>query len=90
MGDDFYSFLYAVGTALVVAARHDGTTPEIVDNLKNTLVVGSHIDVGYHLLRLLIDALYDGLASQHGQRLAGEARRGVACRYNSNKLHNKY
>ena len=55
--------------------------------IKDALVVGSHIDVVDDAGHLLINSLNDALASEHGKRLAREARGSIAGGNDGNEFH---
>ena len=81
------SFLDAVGTALMVAAGHDGTPSKLFHTLPYALVVSGDIGLSQHGDGLFIDALDDGFATQQGKWLARKACRGKAGGNNGYKLH---
>ena len=64
----------AVGAALVVGARHNGLTAELLHAIENALVVGCHNGMFKYPVHTFVNPLNDGLAAQEGQRFAWEAR----------------
>ena len=70
----------AVGAAGMVAARHDDLAAEALDGGDDARVVGGDDDVAGPggLAGAFVDVLDEVLAGLSQQRLAGQARRGVA------------
>jgi hypothetical protein len=70
----------ALGAGAVIGAGHAGFAAEGADGVDDALVVGGDDDVvdGLCLLCALIYALHHGLAGERDQRLAGQARGGIA------------
>ena len=77
----------SVGSTAVVWASHDGFPSKVVYTFCDAGVVGGHENAVEHGTSLFADPLDDRFSSQHGQRLAGKARRGVARRYNGDEFH---
>ena len=85
----FDSFLYTVGTALVVGACHHHLTAKRFHNIIDALVVSGDISSLEHGSHLLVNMLNDRFATQQGQWFARETRRSVAGWNDSYKLHNR-
>lgn len=76
----------AVGAGAVRGGGHDDPASEAMHTVADAGVVGGHIHGQPGTRGVLHDVLDDGLVAEPGQRFAGEARGGVASRYDDGEF----
>ena len=86
----FYRLFNAFSAVPVFRRSHHDLAAKLCYGIVYTFIVGCDINIAEHFRCLFVYMLNDGLVAEHNQWLAGEACRGISCRYYSDKIHNFY